>query len=83
MLITSRAFLVAGLHHLSALVEEGTYEIVEVVLEAATVGAVVEDDAGQLLTGRFLDGGQPMLKQGCGILDGRVVAFQDGCDDRA
>ena len=51
VLVTSRTFLVAGFHHLGGLVEEGANKIVEVILKAARVGSVVENDASQLVAG--------------------------------
>ena len=52
----SGAFLVACFHHFGGLVEKRAYEIVEVVLEAAGVGTVIEDDAGKLAARGIGDG---------------------------
>ena len=61
MLQPAGTFLITCFHDFCFLIEERANQVVEVVLIAAGVAAVVEDDAGQLLTRRLLDGLQPMV----------------------
>ena len=60
---TSGTFFVAGLHNLDRLLDEGADEVVEVVLKAAIVAAVVEDDASQLVARGVGDGTKPVVEE--------------------
>ena len=59
---TSGTFFVAGLHDLDRLVDEGADEVVEVVLIAACVATVVEDDTRQLVARGVGDGTKPVVE---------------------
>ena len=61
--VAARSFLVAGFHDFRLFVEIGTDEEVEVILVAATVAAVVKDDARQLIARSFHNGLEVVVEQ--------------------
>lgn len=71
---TAGAFFVAGFHYLDRLGEEGADEIVEVVLIATIVGAVVEDDASKLRTRSVGNGTKPVVEKDGTDTGGSIAA---------